>query len=117
MSTATGLVTLRRAGTKRRRTVRALAAALSGATAVGYFLIGFGILSVLETDGGPSLLHLGLPAGLAFALGAFVLLAFDRRALWVVGAGFQLFAILVYLAVAPQRTPPFEVWGVLLEIA
>jgi hypothetical protein len=100
-----------------RLMVRAMAALLSAFSSVVYFLIGFGMLRVLEGEGGPSLAYFGLPAGAAFALGVYLLLARDNRVLWLVGAAFQLFAIVTYFEVAPQRTPSYEVWGVLLKVA
>jgi hypothetical protein len=96
--------------------VRLFAAALSAGCAVVYLLIGFGAIYEAPADG-TSLLFFGLPAGFAFALGAFLLLAADRRILWILGAAFQVFAIVAYLMVAEKRTPPFEVWGILLKVA
>ena len=58
----------------------------------------------------------GVFAGLAFVLGASLLLAVDRRALWIAGAIFQVGVIVMYIAVAPQRTPAFETWGILIKL-
>jgi hypothetical protein len=102
---------------QRRRAIRYLAAAVSGMTAMIYFLIGFEVLPVVDVSDGPSLLYFGIPAGLAFMLGAFLLLAYDRRALWMLGTAFQVFVILMYINVAPERTPPYEFWGILLRVA
>jgi phosphatidylserine synthase len=103
-------------GSDRRWAVRLIAAALSAACAVVYFLIGFGAIYETPADG-TSLLFFGLPAGLAFALGAVLLLATDRRGAWILGAAFQVFVIVAYFMVAEKRTPPFEVWGIMLKIA
>jgi hypothetical protein len=100
-----------------RRTVRRAAAALAGAMAAIYFLIGLGVLTVVEgqsTD--TSLLGFGAMAGSAFLLGAVLLLATDRRWLWILGALLQLFVVGGYVMVAADRTPAFEVWGITLRI-
>lgn len=102
----------------RRRAVRYLAAVASGIVAALYFLIGFGQLQVVDKVEGdaPSLILFGLPAGSAFVLGALLLLATDRRRLWILGAAFQVLAIVMYFQVAPRRTPPFEEWGILIKL-
>ncbi len=38
------------------------------------------------------------------------------RSLWIAGAVFQVFVYFAYFNVAPQRDPPFEVWGITLRI-
>ena len=101
-----------------RRTIRYLAAALAALMAGIYYLIGLRVLDV-GTGGGmdtSSLTAFGFMAGSAFALGAILLVAFDRRWLWIVGAVFQLFVIWAYIDIAKQRTPDFEVWGITLRI-
>jgi len=106
-------------GERLRRRVRWAAGVLALANAVVYALIGAGVLrAVASTDGGgPSLIVFGALAGAAFLLGAVLLWAFDRRVLWVIGAAFQAFAITAYFNVAPQRVPPYEVWGLSLKVA
>lgn len=102
----------------RRHTIRLVAAAASGATALLYFGIGLGILRVVDkvSADAPSMFYFGVPAGLAFVVGGILLFAFDRRSLWVVGAIVQVGVIVLYVAVAPNRTPPFEVWGILIKV-
>jgi hypothetical protein len=100
-----------------RRLVRYVAAALAATMAVIYFLIGAGVLTVVEPAAGdPSMLIFGASAGAAFLTGALLLVAFDRRMLWIVGAVLQVFVAWGYFAVAPDRTPSFETWGVTLRI-
>ncbi|HLF25529.1 MAG TPA: hypothetical protein VJG32_04285 [Anaerolineae bacterium] len=99
---------------KRRRTIRYFAAVASAATAVMYFLIGFHIVSVLD---GRADQTWGIVAGSAYVLGALLLLAFDRRVLWIMGAILQVFVIYTYFNLASQRTPAYEVWGILIRIA
>ncbi|MEJ2218626.1 MAG: hypothetical protein P8099_18715 [Gemmatimonadota bacterium] len=99
--------------------VRIAAGALALGNAVVYLLIGVGVARVAEAAGGAdvSLLAFGLVAGTAFVLGAGLLFFFERRLLWLLGALFQVFAIAMYFVVAPQRTPPYEAWGVSLKVA
>ncbi len=99
---------------ERRRTIRYFAAVLSGATALMYFLIGFHVVSVLDA---PADQTWGIVPGVAYAFGALLLLAFDRRVLWILGAILQVFVIYTYFNLASQRTPAFEVWGILIRIA
>lgn len=101
-----------------RRTVRLVGAAAAGLMALIYFLIGLGVLSAGTTEGGDAafLLAFGAAAGGAFLLGAVLLVATDRRWLWILGALLQLFVYVGYFAVAADRTPAFEIWGVTLRI-
>ena len=102
-----------------RRRVRWAAAVLSLANAAVYGLIGAGTVRVVEggPGEGPSLVVFGALAGGAFLLGAVLLMRFDRRVLWWMGAAFQVLAIATYFNVAPQRVPPYEVWGLSLKVA
>ncbi len=102
----------------RRRTIRYGAATLAALTALVYLAIGAGIIEVVDpaTSQPGELLVFGLVAGGAFALGAVLLVIGDWRPVWLVGAGFQVFAIVMYVMVSQERTPPFEVWGVMLRI-
>ena len=103
---------------RRRRTVRYLAAVASAATAALYFGIGAGALTVVDraSPNAPDLFQFGVAAGAAFVVGAILLLAFDRRLLWVLGAALQVGVIVMYVVVASERTPPFEVWGLLIKV-
>lgn len=95
-----------------RRTIRYLGAVAAFAIAVIYFLIGFHLVSVVtSSDQG-----FGLFAGVAFAVGALLLLAFDKRVYWVLGFVLQVFVMVVYFSLASQRTPAFELWGIALRI-
>lgn len=95
-----------------RRALRYGAAAIAALIAVIYFLIGLRVLIVLDGDGNQIF---GLFASVAFAFGAGLLLATDRRILWTLGAILQVFVIVTYFNLASQRTPTFEVWGLLLR--
>ena len=97
--------------------VRIATAILAAAVALVYALIGLEVLFIGETKpGDPSLLWFGVPAALAFAFGAVAMVASERKAMWALGALFQVFVIWAYFDVAPQRTPPFEFWGILLRV-
>jgi hypothetical protein len=102
----------------KRRTIRYAAATLAALTALVYLAIGFGVIEVVDpaTSQPGELLVFGLVAGGAFALGAVLLVAGDWRPVWLVGAAFQVFAIVMYVMVSQERTPPFEVWGVMLRV-
>lgn len=99
--------------------VRLAGAALAFANAVVYALIGAGVARVVEDAGsaGVSLAVFGAMAGAAFLLGAVLLVALDNRVAWILGAAFQLFAIVAYIDVAPQRSPSYEPWGITLKVA
>lgn len=102
---------------RHRRTIRLVAAAAAATMAIIYYLIGFGVLTVVRSVSGEmDLLVFGLAAGSAFLVGAVLLLAFDRRILWILGALLQLFVVWGYLAVAPDRTPAYEAWGITLRL-
>lgn len=100
-----------------RRTVRLAAAGVAATMAVIYYLIGIGLLPVVNagaaTDG---LIVFGAMAGSAFLLGAVLLLAFDRRVLWILGFAFQIFVFWAYISIASQREPAFEMWGITLRV-
>ena len=98
--------------------MRFVTAVVSLATAMLYLLIGVGVLTVVDTSAGaaPSLLEFGLLAGSAYLLGAGLLIAFDRRSLWLLGAVLQVGVIVMYVLVSSQRTPPFELWGLTIKV-
>jgi hypothetical protein len=101
----------------RRRFIRYTAAAASIVTALLYFGIGAGLLIVVDETSAdaPGLFEFGASAGAAFVVGALLLLTLDRRVLWVLGALLQVGVIVMYVAVGQQRTPPFELWGILIK--
>ena len=96
---------------------RWVAAAATAASAILYYLIGFGVLGIGEsTSGETDLLGFGLVVGSVFA-GAAV-------AIWLVGSrlalgliGFLDAIVLVgYFALASVREPPFEIWGLTIKV-
>ena len=96
-----------------RPAIRYFAAALAALMTIIYFLIGFNIVSVIAK---PEDQIFGIFAGVAFALGMVLLVATDRRVLWILGAVFQIFVFYTYFSLAPQRVPTYEIWGVLLRV-
>lgn len=97
----------------RRRIIRYSAAVMAAAAAVIYFMIGFNVVSVIET---PSDQVFGIPAGVAYALGAVLLVVMNRRIVWILGALLQVFVISTYFQYASQRTPAYEIWGIVLRV-
>jgi hypothetical protein len=100
-----------------RTTIRHAGAVVAAVMAVIYFLIGAGVLQVVTPNEDTGFLFVfGVLAGGAFLLGALLLMRFDRRWLWMLGAAFQVFVYWGYFSVAPDRTPAFEAWGITLRI-
>lgn len=100
--------------TDRRPLIRRTAAGVAMLVALIYFLIGFQLVAVLEDTS--EQIAFGLIAGGAFVIGAALILAFDRRWLWTMGALAQLFIIWTYFDLAEQRVPDYEFWGVLIRV-
>jgi hypothetical protein len=98
-----------------RRRIRHFAAAMAAVVSALYFLIGFQIVTVIEPPDDQG--AFALPAGIAFALGALVILAVDTRWVWIAGAIVQALIILMYFAVSSQREPAFEEWGITIRVA
>jgi hypothetical protein len=101
-----------------RRSVRNFAAAVSAVTGLLYALIGVGLLTVIEpgTSDEGDMLAFGLPAAGAFLVGALLLILFDNRVLWLLGAILQVIVLVGYVAMAGIRTPQFEAWGILIKV-
>jgi hypothetical protein len=99
-----------------RPRVRYIAAALAAAAAVLYFLIGIGVLRVVDASSAtPDLFEFGAMTGGAFAIGALLLAITDRRLLWYMGALVQMVVLVGYMFAADMRTPAFEFWGLALK--
>jgi peptidoglycan/LPS O-acetylase OafA/YrhL len=101
----------------RRRVARLAAATLSSVIAVLYALIASGLVTVLD---GPTAardqLAFATPAAVVYLVGAVLLLRFDQRRLWVLGALLQAAVIAQYLNLASEREPPFEPWGIAIRV-
>lgn len=84
-----------------------------------YVLIGFQVVSIGEAASGgtPDLLGFGLAAGAFFAAIAVLMVLAQGRLVWVPIALADLAVIVAYFAMAGQRVPAFEVWGLLVKSA
>ena len=102
----------------RRRRLSGMAPSCRRRPRSRYFGIGLGVLKIVDTTtpDTPDLFTFGAVSGAAFVLGTVLLLAFDHRGVWLLGALFQVGAIVMYVAISPQRTPPFEQWGILIKV-
>lgn len=98
-----------------RRALRRTAAGLCGVMAAIYVAIAAGATSIEPTEE-MSLVGFGIGAASIFGVGAGLLLRFDNRLLWAVGAAMQLMIGAMYLAVSTDRTPSFEAWGLGLRV-
>lgn len=96
-----------------RLIIRYFAAILSAVTAAIYLLIGFQLVSVLDNTADQ---YFGFFAAAAYILGVFLLLIFDSRLVWSLGAILQVLVIYAYFDLASQRVPAFELWGILIRI-
>ena len=91
-----------------------IGAGLSGAIALLYLLIYAGVLSIGRAEVG-DLGVLGV-AGAVFLLIAILLWFRPSRLLWGAVAVFQIPLVGMYVAIAPERDPGFEVWGVTIRV-
>ena len=101
---------------ERRPSLTLGAVAASGVAAAIYYLIGFKLVQVVtDAPAGSDIRGFGVTAGSSFLLLAILLLTVESRVLWVLAAVLQVGVLAMYLAVAPQRDPPFEAWGLLIQ--
>jgi hydrogenase-4 membrane subunit HyfE len=106
-----------------RSRFRARAAALNAAAAASliaaaiYYLMGFEVVRVVsDAPATASILAFGVAAGTAMVLAAALLILVHRRWIWALVAGFQVLTLGWYVAVAPLRDPPVELWGLLVGL-
>ncbi len=90
------------------------AATLAALNAVIYGLIFAGVLSVGRADEG----ELGIlgAGGIVYLLVAAVLWFVPRPLVWAAATAMQVMVIAMYVAIAPERDPSFEVWGITLRV-
>ncbi|MGH8927946.1 MAG: hypothetical protein ACRDWH_06315 [Acidimicrobiia bacterium] len=98
-----------------RQRLRYVAAAMAAVASAIYFLIGFEVVTVIENRDDQA--GFGLPAGVGFAVAALLILLFDNRLVWAVGAVMQTVIIFLYFSFASQRIPQFEFWGLTIRLA
>jgi hypothetical protein len=110
--TATGTATIP------RKAVRYFAAFAALAAAVLYLFIATGTLQVIDTAAAAEEAPIFIPiaAAAAFFLGSLFVLAFDRRIVQILGAAVQVTTIVGYFAVAANRTPSYEIWGIVIKV-
>jgi hypothetical protein len=99
--------------TSQRRPWHRAAALTTAAIAAVYALIYAGVLSVGRADTG-ELGILGVAAVVHLVLAA-TLWTWPRRALLVGTIVLQLLLGAMYVAIAPERDPSFEVWGLTIR--
>jgi peptidoglycan/LPS O-acetylase OafA/YrhL len=99
----------------RSRTLRLAATGVAAAIAALYALIGFSILTVVDGQDGEVVPPLVVSAAL-FAVLATLLARSAPRWLLVAGIVLQLLVLVGYVAIAPERTPAFEVWGLTQKV-
>lgn len=95
--------------------VRYFAAAMAAVAAAMYFLIALRLVTVLD-DAAADQTIFGAIAAAGYLLGAVLLMVWPRRLVYILGALLQVFVIAMYFNVASDRTPHYEVWGLLLRI-
>ncbi len=94
--------------------VRGAAVALTGATAVLYFVVGFAIVDISNgTDEGP-IVPLVMTAVVFAALTVVLAVRSDRNS-YLAGAALCAIAIVGYFVIAPSRDPSFEAWGLSIK--
>ena len=103
--------TVRTADTHQR--LRGIAVGSSALVALLYVLVYAGVLTVGRADAG-ELGILGF-AGAVHALLAIALWRVESRVLWAGAAVLQVLLGWMYVAVAPERTPAYEVWGLTIR--
>lgn len=102
-----------------RTHLRVVAAGLAGAIALVYALIATHVVTVLAGSADTvarDQFGFAAPAALVFVVGAVLLLRYDDLRLWVLGALLQVTIVVMYLGLAPEREPSFELWGVTIRV-
>jgi hypothetical protein len=96
-----------------RSRLQLVAVACSAAIALVYLALFTGLLDLPGAETG-ELGILGVAGGV-FAVLAGLLWWLHSRVLWAIGAVLQVLLAWMYVAVAPEREPAFEVWGVTIR--
>lgn len=89
------------------------ASGLAAIIAVGYLLLGTGVLDLGEAESGE--LGILVAAGMVHLLLAVVLWLRPWRWLLAIVVLMQLALAGMYVAIAPERDPSFEVWGLTIR--
>jgi hypothetical protein len=105
------------ASTPSNRTfLRFTLAALATVMGVVYVLIALQAVHVSETAGKSSPFVPMAAAGVAFFIGAALLILTDRRIVYLLGTAVQVLVLVGYFAVAPSRDPHYETIGLLMKV-
>ncbi len=101
-------------GNRVSRPLRLLVVGLSAIIALIYLLIGLRVLEVVDVPADQT--SCGLIAAGAFALGALAFASANSRFVFGLGAAVVAFVIIAYFAIAPERSPEYETWGIMLKV-
>ena len=104
----------RRSGTASRWRLQLIASLLAAAIAALYGLLFAGVLPLEGATAG-ELGILGV-AGAVHAIIAGLLWWRRNRLVWAAAAVLQVLLGWMYLAIAPERDPAFEIWGVTIRV-
>jgi hypothetical protein len=99
--------------TRTMRTLQRVATGLTGVIAALYALLYAGVLELPGANDGERGI-LGVAAAV-FAMLAVALWRYRGRLLWSAAVLLQLGLGWMYLAIAPERDPSFEVWGLTIR--
>ncbi|TVR22851.1 MAG: hypothetical protein EA389_13095 [Ilumatobacter sp.] len=94
-----------------RRVIRLVTATLAATSAVIYVLIGVDAVTVIEDQAETSAAPLFVAAAL-FGVLAVLLVITSARSVLIGGAVLQVAVLLGYVAIAVERTPAYEAWGI-----
>jgi hypothetical protein len=99
--------------TRRETRLRRPAAVLAAGISILYLLIFVGVLSVGRAEAG-ELGILGVASGV-FAVLAVLLWRVRSRLLWAGAGVLQALLTWMYVAIAPERDPSYEAWGLTIR--
>lgn len=105
------------ATTGRARSAYTFVVAAAIGVGIVYLLLG---VKVIPMAGGSSIEGVIVPlivAGLLYIAVASLAILVPGRAVWIGGAFLQALVLVGYVAVAPERTPSYEAWGLGLKAA
>jgi F0F1-type ATP synthase assembly protein I len=97
------------------RLIRDAVAALAALLGIAYIMVALQVVHVSDAAGKTSPFVPMAAAGIAFFIGAALMLS-DRRIVYVLGAAVQVVVLIGYFAVAPSRDPHYETIGLLMKV-
>lgn len=100
-----------------RAVLRFTLAALAALMGVAYVLIALQVVHVDRTTTGGAMAYLTMAAaGVAFFLGAALVVLRDRRVVYLWGVAVQVVALVGYFAMASVRDPRYDAWGLTMKV-